>query len=70
MTLYITDKTGKRFWRTNVDTAWGIHNMHLLLQHVKAGHKGYEFIDRESARLVTADVDAVSDDELLAELRS
>jgi hypothetical protein len=44
MKLYITDKTGKKFFNTSVSVAWSHgerNNLNHHLQAIKAGNKAY-----------------------------
>jgi hypothetical protein len=55
--LYITDKTGKKFWNTSCGAGYSSGERHNLKQHlarIKEGHKAYAKcgVDRETARLV------------------
>ena len=55
--LYLTDKTGKRFWETLCGAGYSSGERHNLQRHlaaIKSGHAAYAKvpIDRESARLV------------------
>jgi hypothetical protein len=57
VTLYLTDKTGKRFWETRCGAGYSSgeeHNLRGHLARIQAGHKAYANvgIDRESARFV------------------
>lgn len=57
VTLYLTDKTGARFWVTHCGAGYSTgeeHNLQGHLARIKAGHKAYAkcAIDRESARFV------------------
>jgi hypothetical protein len=76
MQLYITDKSGKKFWNTNVAAAFSSgerHNLERHLPSVKAGKRGYGFIDCVTAKIVeeqSADELPMTDDELLAELNA
>lgn len=77
MEIYITDKTGKRFWNTNVTDEWSQgerKNLNRHLAAILAGNKAYAKvgIDRATARIVDdsvdVEIDTMSDDDLLAEL--
>jgi hypothetical protein len=76
--LYITDKTGKKFFNTQaspMSTMSEIKNLNRHMEAIKAGKKGYEFVDRESAVLMLdgspyQSIDSISDDDLLNELMS
>jgi hypothetical protein len=53
--LYITDKTGRKFWRTHVTNAYSLgerHNMANRLQAIKTGNPSFRFVDADSARIV------------------
>lgn len=57
ITLFLTDKTGKRFWQTHCGAGYSSgerHNLQAHLARIKSGHKAYANvgIDRETARLV------------------
>jgi hypothetical protein len=73
MHIYLTDKTGAKFWNTDVTAGFAQGERANLQRHlaaIKAGHPAYELvgIDRETARIVEkADVD-ISDAQLLAAL--
>lgn len=73
-TIYITDKSGKAYWRTHCGYGYHdgeLHNLQRHLAYVKAGRS--KSIDAASARIVLL-VDGVergvnpSDAELLADL--
>lgn len=74
--VYITDNTGKKFFNTQaspMSTMSEIKNLTRHIDAIKANAKGYEFIDKESARLMLDDVpygvsDDIDTDTLLAEL--
>ena len=76
MQIFITDKTGKKFWNTEVTASFASGeraNFAKRLASAKAGK--FTFIDAASARVVEEmsgyDIaDDMSDDELLAALRS
>lgn len=74
MEMYITDKSGKRFWRTNVDSQYASGeraNLKRHLSYIKDGRKGYESFDSASAKIVEIGEECdLSDDDLLAELLS
>lgn len=75
-TIYITDCTGKKFFNTQaspMSTASEIKNISRHLDAIKAGKKGYEFIDSKSAQLMLDDspymsVNDICDDDLFNEL--
>jgi hypothetical protein len=78
MQIFITDKTGQRFWNTNVAAGFAQGERKNLSRHlamIKSRHPSYAKcgIDAETARLVE-EPDAndtapdMSDEELLAEL--
>lgn len=82
MNIYITDKTGKKFWNTSVSAAWSIGERRNLTRHlnqIKAGNPAYAkcAIDRDSACIVeeldrfdtTNYEENISDDELLEALK-
>ena len=57
ITIYLTDKTGRRFWNTTCGAGYSSgerHNLQGHLARIKSSHKAYANvgIDRESARLV------------------
>lgn len=73
--IYITDKTGKKFFNTNaspMSTASEIRNLTRHLEAIKANKKGYEFVDTNTAVLMLDNTPygavTYSDDELLNEL--
>lgn len=74
--VYITDKTGKNFFNVNaspMSTMSEIRNLSRHIEAIKAGTKGYEFIDKESAVLMLdgspwQSMDDILDDDLLSEL--
>lgn len=75
--VYITDRTGKKFFNTQaspMSTMSEIRNLTRNMEAVKAGSKGYGFIDKQSARLMLDDEpyqsmdDILDDDALLGEL--
>jgi deoxyribodipyrimidine photolyase len=72
MELYITDKTGMRFWNTNVAAGFAQGERNNLERHlcrIKAGEAGYGFVDAASARLMEeCEEIEMSDYELLDEL--
>jgi hypothetical protein len=62
--LYLTDKTGKRFWNTSCGAGYSSgerHNLKAHLARIKAGHPAYAKceIDRETARLVDEEMDGL-----------
>jgi hypothetical protein len=68
-TLYLTDKTGERFWETHCGVGYSSgeeHNLRGHLARIKAGHKAYANvpIDRESARFVYEGPPAPTADEI------
>lgn len=75
--VYITDKTGQKFFNTNaspMSTISEIRNLTRHLESIKANAKGYEFVDSASATLMLDGEpygmidDILDDDRLLAEL--
>jgi predicted pyridoxine 5'-phosphate oxidase superfamily flavin-nucleotide-binding protein len=80
MQIYITDKSGKRFWNTEVTAAFASGeraNFAKRLAAIKSGSKAFSFIHSASARIVEelshydeipANIEAMSDEELLAEI--
>ena len=57
VTMYLTDKTGKRLWVTHCGYGYSAGERRNLERHlwaIQAGHKAYAKveIDRETARLV------------------
>ena len=55
--LYLTDKTGKRFWNTSCGAGYSSgeeHNLRGHLARIKEGHTAYATcgVDRETARFV------------------
>jgi hypothetical protein len=53
--LYITDKTGNRFWKTTVTTDYAQgerNNLQQRLTQIKNGNPAFAFIDSESAQIV------------------
>jgi hypothetical protein len=70
MQLYITDKTGKKFWNTSVSVEWSQgerNNLNRHLQAIKSGNRNYAFVDAATATIVE-DECQMTDDELLAAL--
>ena len=62
--IYLTDKTGKRFWNTSCGAGYSPGERHNLQRHlamIKAGHPAYAkvAIDRETARLVDEEMDGL-----------
>jgi len=62
--LYLTDKTGKKFWHTSCGAGYSSGERANLKRHlaaIKSGHKAYAkcAIDRETARLVDEEMDGV-----------
>jgi len=56
--VYITDKTGKKFFNvvaSPMSTESEIKNLTRHVDAIKSGSKGYEFIDKESAQLMLDD---------------
>lgn len=53
--IYITDKSGKRFWNTHA-SSWGrqseINNLKNHLKQAKEHPEMYRFLDIETARIV------------------
>lgn len=79
MNIYITDKTGKKFWNTSVSAAWSSGERRNLTKHldaIKSNHPSYAKcnIDAETARIVEEsdrfDLPPITDDQLLSELLS
>lgn len=79
MNIYLTDKTGKRFFKTSIASSWAQGELRTLNRHLmlaKKGVKGYAFIDAETARLVQEpdkwdnQTPELTDDELLSALAS
>jgi hypothetical protein len=73
MQLYITDKTGKKFWNTSVSVEWSQgerNNLNRHLQAIKNGNRNYAFVDAATAAIVeeTDECQMMTDDELLAAL--
>jgi hypothetical protein len=75
MKIYITDKTGKKFWNTSVAAGYAQGERNNLKRHlaaIKSGHRAYTKcgVDAASAALVEECDDAldISDDDLLAAL--
>lgn len=76
--IYLTDKTGQKFFNTTaspMSTMSEIHNMTRHLDAIKAGNKAYSNvkIDKESAVLMLdgtpyQSIDDILDDDLLNEL--
>lgn len=72
VTMYLTDKTGKRLWETHCGAGYSggeRRNLEGHLARIKAGHKAYAKveIDRESARLIDEnDVPDFSPEAMLA----
>ena len=75
--VYITDKTGQKFFNTNashMSTMSEVRNLNRHLEAIKANAKGYEFVDSASATLMLDGepygtmMDDILDDDLLAEL--
>ena len=53
--VYITDKTGQKFFNTNaspMSTMSEIKNLTRHIDAIKSGSKGYDFIDKETAQLM------------------
>lgn len=73
--VYITDCTGKKFFNTQaspMSTMSEICNLARHMEAIKAGIKGYEFIDKQSAKLMLdgepyQSVDDILDDDALLE---
>lgn len=58
MKLFISDKSGKLYWPTTVSREWSSgerHNIERRLAQIKAGCKGFEFIDRDTAFIAEED---------------
>lgn len=71
VTLYLTDKTGKRFWLTSCGDGYSSGEEANLRRHlaaIKAGHPSYAKvgIDAESARFVYEGPAAPTVDEIAA----
>lgn len=74
--IYITDVSGKKFFNTQaspMSTMSEIRNLSRHIDAIKAGAKGYEFIDKTTAKLMLdgepwQSMDDILDDDLLAEL--
>jgi len=78
--VYLTDKSGKKFFNSScspMSTISEIKNLTRHLDSIKAGCKGYDFIDKESAELMldgtsyygkSVSLDDILDDDLLKEL--
>lgn len=71
VTLFITDKTGKRFWETHCGLGFSSgeeHNLKAHLERIKTRHRAYAAIaiDPDSARLVIEAPPAPSIDEIAA----
>ena len=74
--VYITDKTGQKFFTTNANPMSAMSEIRNLTRHleaIKANSKGYEFVDSTSAMLMLDGepygmIDDILDDDLLAEL--
>lgn len=74
--VYITDKTGQKFFNTNaspMSTMSEIRNLTRHLEAIKANVKGYGFVDSASAMLMLDGepygmINDILDDDLLAEL--
>jgi hypothetical protein len=70
-TLYISDKTGKKFWNTVCSTEFKapeIRNLERHLRQAKIHPVVYAFLDLDTARIYEDGVPIMTDDELLAEL--
>lgn len=70
-TMYLTDKTGKRFWVTHCGAGYSAgeeRNLRGHLARIKEGHKAYANvqIDRDSARFVYEGPAAPTVDEIAA----
>jgi hypothetical protein len=75
--IHITDKTGEKFFNTDasMSTMSEIRNLIRHLDAIKAGSKGYEFVDSATAILMLdgqtyQTLEDILDDDLLAELMS
>ena len=81
MQIYITDKSGKKFWSTEVTANFASGeraNFQTRLNAIKSG--AIRFIDKDSAKIVeelssydmtvSPEILAMTDDELLAELEA
>lgn len=79
--VYITDKTGEKFWNSNCSPyalMSEIKNLSRYLNNIDEGKTGYHFVDADSAvlivdgvvyaSLVSSEENTMSDDDLLAEL--
>ena len=55
MNIWITDKTGKKFFNTSVAAAWASgerNNLSRHLGYIRARNPDYTFVDAETARIV------------------
>jgi hypothetical protein len=53
--LYITDKSGAKFWRTSVASEFSQgerNNLNVRLAQIKSGNKAFAFVDKDSAKIV------------------
>lgn len=53
--MYITDSSGKKFWRTTVSSEFSQgerNNLSHRLSLIKSGHKSFNFVDAKTARIV------------------
>lgn len=74
--VYITDKTGKKFFNVNaspMSTMSEIKNLTHHINAIKSGSDQYQFIDKESVQLMLDGIpygaeSNLSDDEILNEL--
>lgn len=70
-TLYISDKTGKKFWNTVCSTEFKapeIRNLERHLCQAKNHPVVYSFLDYDTARIYENGQPMMTDDELLADL--
>jgi hypothetical protein len=53
--MHITDKSGKKYWRTQVAAEFAQgerNNLNARLAQIKKGNKAFAFVDQASARIV------------------
>ncbi len=58
MQIYITDKSEKKFWRTQVASLYATgerNNMLRRLEMIKLSRPGFTFVDAETAHIVEED---------------
>lgn len=56
--LYITDKTGKKFFKTSCGAGYSsgeLHNLQIHLKYARLHPKHYAFLDIDTARVVNGD---------------